>query len=383
MKKEKGFRATSYAALALAFASLGDAFLYPFLPVNSGELGIPVVWVGVLLSINRFVRIISNTLMVHALAMYGLRMLMIVAAVLAVTSTAGYGIATELVAWLSCRIMWGLSFSAMRIGTLGYALQQDQQGFALGMSRGIQEAGPLLSLFMAPVLLMYFDSRTIFYLLALLSLPALLFAWQLPVPADKPKAFERKLFLHWPSSLNALTFISAILIDGILIVVLGILFLRYQDAISLVQATTMAAFYLGYRRVCLVVLSPAGGWISDRIGLERVFNVSMVFMLTGLVAIVSGWIGTGAVIVFTFYSINAAVTPGYASKTNVNSLAAVAENVTWRDIGAAIGTLCGGLLILSPYLNPVMIMIIFALAFILLIHFGTARKALKILHAWK
>ena len=214
-------------------------------------------------------------------------------------------------------------------------------------------------------------------------MPALYFVLSLPRGDDKTQGLETKNFIGWPSALNSITLVSAILIDGIIVVVLGVLFLHYRESISLVTATTLAAFYLGYRRVCLVALSPAGGWIADRIGLDRVFNISMAFVALGLVIILSGWIGTGAVIVFTFYSINAAITPGSVTKGNANSLAAVAENATWRDIGAAVGTLIGGFLISSQHLNTVMAVAIFVLIFLLVLHLGAARKAIKLLYLWK
>ena len=381
--KNNGSKASAFAALALAFASFGDAFLYPFLPVNFDSVGVPIIWVGLLLSINRFIRIISNTLLVHAFAKYGLRSIMILAVALAITSTVGYGIATSVLAWMTFRVMWGLAFSAMRIGTLGYALQQERKGFALGISRSLQEAGPMLSLFVAPLLLCYFEAKTIFYLLATLSAPALYFAISLPNVNDKTQGLENRNYIRWPSPLNSITLVSAILIDGIIVVVLGVLFLHYRESITIVTATSLAAFYLGYRRICLVALSPAGGWIADRIGLDRVFNISMALVALGLVVILSGWIGTGAVIVFTFYSINASVTPGSAAKGDSHSLAAVAENATWRDIGAAVGTLIGGFLIFSQYLNTILAVAIFVLIVLLLFHLGTARKAIKLFYSWK
>ncbi len=381
--KNNGSKASAFAALALAFASFGDAFLYPFLPVNFDSVGVPVIWVGLLLSINRFIRVISNTLLVHAFAKYGLRSIMILAVALAITSTVGYGMATSILAWMTFRVMWGLAFSAMRIGTLGYALQQERKGFALGISRSLQEAGPMLSLFVAPLLLSYFEAKTIFYLLATLSAPALYFAISLPNVNDKTQGLENRNYIRWPSPLHSITLVSAILIDGIIVVVLGVLFLHYRESITIVTATSLAAFYLGYRRICLVALSPAGGWIADRIGLDRVFNISMALVALGLVVILSGWIGTGAVIVFTFYSINAAVTPGSAAKGDSHSLAAVAENATWRDIGAAVGTLIGGFLIFSQYLNTILAVAIFVLIVLLLFHLGTARKAIKLFYSWK
>src|SRR5688572_28401107 len=117
-RSESSFKAPVYAALALAFASFGDAFLYPYLPVNSAHAGVPVVWVGVLLSINRFVRIVANTFVIRLFALYGLRVVTIAAATVAIFSTAGYALASGIIAWLLFRILWGLAFSALRISTL-------------------------------------------------------------------------------------------------------------------------------------------------------------------------------------------------------------------------------------------------------------------------
>src|SRR5687767_14113576 len=62
-----------------------------------------------------------------------------------------------------------------------------------------------------------------------------------------------------------------------------------------------------------------------------------------------GWIEAGAIIVFAFYSVLSALTPGAASSKGKHSLEAVSENATWRDIGAALGTLAGGLLLNSDH----------------------------------
>src|SRR3989337_942447 len=92
--KENRLKTPAYAALALAFASFGDAFLYAFLPVNNAVAGVPLVWVGILLSVNRFVRIFSNGIMVYLFSIYSLRVIMIGAAILAIGSTLGYGVAS-------------------------------------------------------------------------------------------------------------------------------------------------------------------------------------------------------------------------------------------------------------------------------------------------
>jgi predicted MFS family arabinose efflux permease len=223
--------------------------------------------------------------------------------------------------------------------------------------------------------LRHLDPNTIFYLLALLSAPALYFALSLPNINNKTQHVGTRKSVMWPSLLNAITLVSAILIDGIVVVVLGVLFLHYRENITVGTATTLAAFYLGYRRVCLVALSPAAGWIADRVGLDRVFNASIVLVVLGLIVIVFGWIGTGALIVFTFYSINAAVAPGSATQADSHSLAAVAENATWRDIGAAVGTLIGGLLISSQHISTILSIAIVVLIVLLFFRFSTSQNA--------
>jgi len=383
-ENKHGLKAPLFASLSLAFASFGDAFLYPFLPVNHAAVGVPVVWIGVLLSVNRFVRIFSNAWIVHLLAKYGLRLVTILAMLLAILSTAGYAVAANVFLWLLLRIVWGLAFSALRISTIGYSLQQAQQGFALGLTRGIQEIGPMVSLLLAPLLLQYFNSTQTFFALTILSLPAFYFAWNLPKQNDKtPIVTGRGSVLQIPSLLNSITFTSAFLIDGIIVVVLGILFLHCKESITLLTATSLAAFYLGYRRVCLVVFSPAGGWVADRIGLKHIFNLSLFMMIAGLVMLAFGWIETGAIITFTFYSIHAAITPCYVSLEQDHPLVSVAANATWRDMGAAFGTLAGGLLLSSSYLNHVLIFTIFGLAILFMFHWGTAQRTLKSLYLWK
>ena len=56
----KPWRATLLSAAIISMAGLGDSFLYPALPLHADQLGVPVIWIGVLLSINKFVRLGGN-----------------------------------------------------------------------------------------------------------------------------------------------------------------------------------------------------------------------------------------------------------------------------------------------------------------------------------
>ena len=49
--------------------------------------------------------------------------------------------------------------------------------------------------------------------------------------------------------------------------------------------------------------------------------------------------------IFTFNSVNNSIGPAAASYNRKDKLNAISTNATWRDIGAATGTLAGGLLL--------------------------------------
>jgi MFS family permease len=349
-KKIFTFQTPMYAALALAFASFGDAFLYPYLPLRGERLGMSVAWIGILLSVNRFARIFTNALIARACATYGFRPVTVIAVTAAVVSTAGYGFVSGIIGWILFRICWGLSYSVLRISAISYSLEHERQSFSLGLSKSIQEAGPMVTLIVAPPLLFQLEIKTIFSILALVSLPGVYFALRLPQKFGTTTPFSFKKFAKVPSTFNLLTFSSAALIEGVMVVTLGVLFLKYNENISVLAASILTASYLGYRRVCLIAFSPFGGWMADRYGLERIFLTSFVMVFAGLLLLIAGWIEAGAIIVFAFYSVLSALTPGAASSKSTYVLEAVSENATWRDIGAALGTLVGGLLLESDLL---------------------------------
>jgi MFS family permease len=223
----------------------------------------------------------------------------------------------------------------------------------------------------------------IFIILSVISLPGLFFALGLPKTTYHRWSEPTKKFFAFPSPFNAITFISAFLIDGIVVVSLGLLFLKYKADVTPIVATILAAFYLGYRRICLLIFSPAGGWLADRFGLNKIFVWSLVLTIIGLIFLSQGYVETGATIIFTFYGIQSAMAPANASKENKYKLRAIAENATWRDIGAATGTLMGGFLLLSSFSLTMILIATFALIVLLLYYLNTIQQTIKIIFTWK
>jgi predicted MFS family arabinose efflux permease len=78
-----------------------------------------------------------------------------------------------------------------------------------------------------------------------------------------------------------------------------------------------------------------------------------------------------------------ALAPGNASKQRVNALSAVAENATWRDVGAAVGALVGGILLSSNYLTEFLCVGVILLFGLFLVEVFKGVSGRKIFYTWK
>ena len=101
-------------ALATAFSLLGDQTLYSVLPTYYTELGLMPYQVGLILSVNRWIRLLTNHLAERLTRYYNLTGLAVLALVLGAGTTFVYGINALFPILLAARILWGLSWSFIR-----------------------------------------------------------------------------------------------------------------------------------------------------------------------------------------------------------------------------------------------------------------------------
>src|SRR5215467_14419852 len=78
--------------LVLAIALIGDALIYVVLPLYHQEFGVSLAMVGVLLSLNRWIRPLANSAVAHLGQRIGPHALMTAAAVGSIVSTTLYGL---------------------------------------------------------------------------------------------------------------------------------------------------------------------------------------------------------------------------------------------------------------------------------------------------
>jgi MFS family permease len=135
-------------AVVSAFCLTGDTMLYIALPLFWQECGLTALWqVGVLLAVNRLVRLPLNPLVRLLYTRIDQRTGMALAVVLAASTTLLYGVAQSFALWLLLRCLWGLAWTLLRLGSL-FALmaasRKDNRGYLMGSYNGLVRLGSLL-----------------------------------------------------------------------------------------------------------------------------------------------------------------------------------------------------------------------------------------------
>ena len=106
----------------VALSLLGDQMLYVVLPVAHKAVGVPVIYIGLLLSANRLVRLLTNTFAGYIIKRFGREWPFILALLLGALTTFAYGIAYGVWIFLIIRLLWGMSWSFIRIEGLSTVL---------------------------------------------------------------------------------------------------------------------------------------------------------------------------------------------------------------------------------------------------------------------
>jgi DHA1 family multidrug resistance protein-like MFS transporter len=347
-------KSTVLSALVVTFSLVGDTLLYPVLPSYAFVLGVPVIWIGFLLSVNRFTRLLLNPWVGKLYRRHNSRSLMVLAAILAVLSTMLYGLANHIVFWIVARLIWAVSFSMLRLGSIYYALDSKKKGLSLGLNKGIQESGPLLAMIVGPFCLQYISVQTTFLVFALLTTLAVFVAMLLPVltvsSATKGSPFRLK-----PSSFNTLIFLVAFSVDGLLVVIVGKLLDSGQ---SLPEIAALAAFYLMIRRLVVIGLSPVTGLLADRLGIRQVFLGAVFVTAAGFAFLMVGFVIPALLLIFVAAGAAMSLAPAGSSGEPDQLFHNVAVTTNWRDGGAAFGALIGGMLYHTQLIHPVLILLL-------------------------
>ncbi len=123
--------------LATALSLMGDVTLYAVLPTRFADAGIALGAVGMILSINRLIRLITN----NAVGWFfdrlpNRRLIFLGALALGVLTTTLYAITTGVEALIVARLLWGLAWSGIWVGGNALVLEaapEAQRGHWVGI----------------------------------------------------------------------------------------------------------------------------------------------------------------------------------------------------------------------------------------------------------
>ena len=146
MTRKLASRPTVLIGLATAFSLLGDQMLYSVLPTYFTSVGLVPYQVGVILSANRFIRLITNHLAEQLCRRVRLGALTVLAFGVGALVTYAYAVVTHFGLLVVARLTWGLCWSFIRqIGlmTVVESNPDHRLGRSMGFYSGISRTGSL------------------------------------------------------------------------------------------------------------------------------------------------------------------------------------------------------------------------------------------------
>ena len=331
----------------LSVSLLGDALLYIVLPINADAFGISIATVGFLLAVNRIIRTFTYNLVVNFGQAVGPKKLAIIAACTAVVSTFGYAIFEGVFLLSLSRIIWGLSYAGLLIVTLHFAsLNSAKTGTRIGLSRSVEQVGPLIAMLVGAWLVTSVGPRDIFLYMGLASALGILLAVFIVDTNDarnlqnKP---EKNFSIPLPKSIDTLIFWTGFGIDGVFTVTIV---LMWAEVSGPQLAMIIGASILAIRRLSEMILGPLSGQISDRFGNGLPLTVTLVLCAAGFCLIGFGALFMGCVLLVLCRGALGTLFPAAASKLYPEQrISSLTRNQTWRDIGAAAGPFLTGMLL--------------------------------------
>ncbi|MDP5275227.1 MFS transporter [Chengkuizengella axinellae] len=175
-------------SIITALALLGDSMLYIVLPIYWKEMGLHSLWeVGILLSVNRFVRLPMNPMIGWLYQRIHFRNGMTIAVLLASLTTFLYSLEGF---WLlfTARCMWGIAWSFFRIGAFFFIMNvsnDGNRGRFMGTYNGLYRLGSLFGMLFGGVLAVLFNVSVVSILFSILSFTGLIFIFKYIDPSIK------------------------------------------------------------------------------------------------------------------------------------------------------------------------------------------------------
>ncbi len=348
-------RPVLFVSTATAFSLLGDSVLYAVLPVPAYHhaLGLAPIHVGLLLSVNRWIRMITNHLAERLIRRYSGSYLLTAALIVGSLLAVVYGTIFLFPVLLLARVTWGLCWSFIRqIGLMTVVDSVDGARIAQGMGyySGISRLGGSAGLFVGALLCDQVGFRATLIAFGLVSLagvvPGLLSQRERPVRAPDQDERARDGETATGPALLVCGF-AVRCVSAIIMTTLGMTLAEKVGQTVVVAGITLGVVtlngaLLAGRWITDTAAAPFLGALTDRIGHWRgtcaLFFAGTVVLL--LATLVSNTIVL-VVLVLVFFICTTALVLTLAAVAGMRGARAVASFVTATDVGSATGPLVG------------------------------------------
>jgi len=304
-------------AIGTCLSLAGDSSLYAVLPTHTQAAGVSVASVGILLSVNRFVRLFLNSPAGAAYDRYSRRGLFISALFIGAFSTAIYGLTQGFWPLLFGRLLWGLAWSGIWVG--GNAMVLDisndesrgrwmglyQFSFFLGAASGAMIGGTLTDrVGFNQAMLIGAVVTLIGAVIALVFLPETRNdkgdSTKVVTDSGNNSRIRSQSGNSDFAAATALFGVNRLVIPGILSSTLGIFLLQQvgeqsQIAGRTIGVATLTGLALGLSTLIAMVSTLMAGWFSDHIGNR--WRSAAGGLVPGIVGFVCLFLGLPATII--------------------------------------------------------------------------------------
>jgi MFS family permease len=356
-----------YYSIALSVVTLGDSLLYAVLPSYYPHLGLAPFQVGILLSINRWVRLSTNHLAEYCYRRYPSELWVVFAFLTGSIVTAAYGASNLFIVLLAARILWGVSFSFLRQAGVMTAVnsgEQERIGERIGYYHGINSSVRTVGIFLGGLChdIAGFAATLIGAgILSLVTLP-LGYRSQKRIRAAAPPraagvaAGGRAATAGGTAEIRLIAcgFVVGMVGAGMIISTLGlVLKSRVGEAFEILGypagIATLTSFILGIRYFIDGMGSPLLGAAIDRIGRQKAARFLFPFNAAALLAIsLIESMFPLILLLFMYFICATALGTLLSAQAGRNGPRAVASFSTATDLGTSIGPLIAwGILELS------------------------------------
>lgn len=301
----------------VALCIMGDSLMYSILPLYAPTIGIALPLVGVLLSANRFVRLLSNRWAGSAFERFGARLPFLFSVVLGLASTIAYAPATGFIVFLIARLAWGVAWSGLRQG--GYVAtwygRPEVRGRLTGLQLGLIRLGSAVGVVLGGFLYDRYGFVIAIAVIAAIGALAVPLTLQLPwrgpagraMPDAKPAepAAERHSSADWRTFAQAafaqadhrwlsLSSFFTYLLSGVIVSTTSVFVAARAVQLSSentnvlafgIGVATLTGLLHGMRWVTNILIGPLVGALSDRFGKSNTLLAMGALMLAVVMAI--------------------------------------------------------------------------------------------------